>query len=859
MNPEDTNTTSKEPEIKPGQNRPQDINKLVEDLFLRYSLSVITARALPDVRDGLKPVQRRILYTMHRNGLKSGGKTSKCALIVGDVMGKYHPHGEEAIYDALARLAIDWGTRYTLVAGQGNFGTMDGDPPAAKRYTEAKLSKPAEALLEDLDKETVDFVPNYDETKTEPRVLPAKIPNLLVNGQMGIAVGMATSIPPHNLGEIIEAALAIIDNPETTISDLMKIVKGPDFPTGGIVYTGAGLRQAYETGRGRVVVRGRAEIKETEGKKQSQIIISEVPYNTNIANMIEKMADLVRAKKVNAISDIRDESSRGKIRVVIDLKKDSYPKKVLNQLYQLTPLQNYFHYNMMVLVDGIQPKVLNLPEIIKEHLKHRQEVVRRRVEFELKKAQEREHILEGLNLALDQIDEVIATIRKSKTTLEAKEQLIKRFKLSEIQAAAILAMQLRTLAGLERQKIIDELKDIKDQIKKYEEILSSVKNILDVVRQELVATKEAFADQRRSQIVPHELGQFKDEDLIPNEQVVVTMTTINYIKRSPIGYYKKQHRGGKGRRGMETREEDIIQQMVVAQTHDSLLFFTNQGRTFKLRCYEIPESGLGAKGLAIANLLQLAPNETVSTILKMDNETPDDNYLFMCTKKGVVKKTAYSHYRNLKGRGLITINLDKDDELKWVRLSNSDNEVVISTANGLANRFHEKDVRPIGRSARGVRGIRLKNDDVVVGMDIVEPGIKLFVISQKGYGKKTDISNFTPHKRGGQGVKAAVVNKETGKIVAVKGLSENTTEVIAISAAGKTIRTELKTVRSLGRNTKGVKIMRLEPKDIIVSSVLVEKIENGEPKKDSQASLLESQTSTETNSPKTKESQSTKK
>ena len=800
----------------------QSISDIMEANFLRYSMSVIVSRALPDVRDGLKPVHRRILYTMHKNGLRSGGKTVKSARIVGEVMGKYHPHGDSAIYDAMARLAVSWSTRYMLVIGQGSFGTMDGDPPAADRYTEAKMSKFAEALLEDINKETVDFRPNYDESETEPEVLPAKIPNLLINGQLGIAVGMATSIPPHNLSEVVEATLALIDNPDTTVDELLKIIKGPDFPTGGIVYTGEGLRQAYTTGRGGVTVRGRAKIEMADGRQPTRIIISEVPYGVNTSSMIEKMADLVRDKKITTISDIRDESARGQMRIVIDLKKGAYPKKVLNQLYKHTPLQSSFHYNMLALIDGIQPRVLGMIDVIKEHIKHRQEVVRRRTEYDLKKAQARIHVLEGLMIALDNIDAVIATIRASKTTDDARVALIKKFKLSEIQANAILAMQLRSLAGLERQKVIDEAAQLTKLIKQLTALLASPAKILKVVRTELEEVKEQFADKRRSQIINSDIAKFKEEDLIPNEPVIVTLTTINYIKRSPVGSYKRQGRGGKGRKGMETREEDLIQQLIMAQTHDYILFFTNKGRVFKLRCYEIPEAGLGAKGVAIVNLLQLWTDETISAVLKMATDINPDNYLFMCTKKGVVKKTAIERYRNLRARGLITINLDNDDELRWVRFSNGQNEVVISTAEGVANRFSETDVRSMGRTARGVRGIRLRPGDEVVGMDIVNPGLKLFVISEKGYGKKTAIENFTAHKRGGVGMKSAVVNKDTGRLVTVKGLNDRATEVIAISAQGKTIRTALKTVSTLRRNTKGVRIMKLNDKDKVVSTVIVE-------------------------------------
>lgn len=811
----------------PDNIRSSAITEVMEDNFLRYSMSVIVARALPDVRDGLKPVHRRILFTMHKNGIRSGGKTVKSARIIGDVMGKYHPHGNLAIYDAMARLAVDWSTRYLLVIGQGSFGTMDGDPPAADRYTEAKMSKHAEALLEDLDKETVTFRPNYDGTELEPEVLPAKLPNLLLNGQIGIAVGMATSIPPHNLGEVIDASLHLIDNPDCTTEDILKHIKGPDFPTGGLVYGGSDMQTAYASGRGSVVVRGQAEIEERNSQGAQRIVITEIPYGVNISNMVEKMADLVRDKRVTTISDIRDESSRGKIRVVVDLKRDAYPKKVLNQLYKHTPLQNSFHYNMLALVDGIQPRVLNLIDILKEHLKHRQVVVRKRTEFELRKAQERAHILEGLVLALDHIDKIIALIRNAKTIELAKASLIKEFKLTDIQASAILAIQLRSLAGLERQKLVDELAELKKLITKLEALLASEKKILGVIKQELIDSKEKFADNRRSKLILKDLDKFSDEDLIPNEQVMVTLTTINYIKRSLATEYKQQGRGGKGRRGMSTRNEDLIQQMITANTHDNLLFFTNSGRVFQLKCYEVPAAKLDAKGVNIANLLSLRSDESISAMFKVnkDDFKMDGHHLFMCTEKGIVKKTALTHYQNLRQNGLITIKLDKNDQLKWVRLSSGQDEVIISTAKGQANRFSETDVRAMGRTARGVRGIRLRPQDTVVGMDLVKPQTKVVVLSSKGYGKRTSMDQFTPHKRGGIGVKSATINNKTGDLVAVRSLSKEAKEIVAISDKGKAIRVDLKKIPSLKRVTQGVRLMRLDDDDRVASLVIIEEAE----------------------------------
>ncbi|HEY1064361.1 MAG TPA: DNA gyrase subunit A [Candidatus Saccharimonadales bacterium] len=798
------------------------IENVMEDSYLRYSMSVIIDRALPDVRDGLKPVHRRILYTMNESGLRSTARHRKSATVVGDVMGRYHPHGDSSIYDAMVRMAQPWAMRYTLVNGQGNFGSMDGDPPAAYRYTEAKMERLADETLADIDKETVDFRDNYDGTRSEPSVLPAKLPNLLLNGQLGIAVGMATNIPPHNLAELVDAEIELIDNPNATLDDLLQHVKGPDFPTGGVIYGKESIRTAYATGRGGVVTRGIAEI--VEGKKgRHQIVITEIPYALNKENLVLKIAELVNTKKIAGISDLRDETARGEVRIVIDLKKDAYPKKILNQLYKLTQLQQSFHFNMMALVDGIQPRVLGLQDILQEHIKHRQTVVRRRTEFELRKARERAHILEGLKIALDHIDEVITTIRNSETTDEAQKNLMTKFKLSDIQARAILAMQLRTLAGLERKKIEDELAELLKLIEKLEGILADEKKILKIIRDELLEVKKQYGDERRTRIVDNELGRMSDEDLIAEEQVVVTLTSANYIKRSNIAEYKKQGRGGKGRRGMVTREEDVIEHVVNASTHDFLLFFTNKGRVFRIKTYEVPSASLSAKGVAIVNLLQLQPEETVSSVINV-SKTHSAANLIMCTKRGVVKKTPFEQYQNVRSSGLIAINLDDGDELKWIRMTSGDNEVVISTKHGQAIRFHEKDARPMGRVSRGVRGIRLRTDDQVIGMDIVEEGSSIFVISKYGYGKKTKVAQFTPHARGGVGIRSAVVNDKTGELVGVKTLGDtDDQELILISKNGQTIRLAMKDVPALGRATQGVRIMRLNDGDEVVSLALVDK------------------------------------
>jgi DNA gyrase subunit A len=699
---------------------------------------------------------------------------------------------------------------------------MDGDPPAAMRYTEAKMHRMAEEMITDIDKDTVDFRDNYDGRLQEPSVLPAKLPNLLLNGQLGIAVGMATNIPPHNLGELIDATIHQIDHPDSTLDDLLEYIQGPDFPTGGVVYGRDSIRSAYAAGRGGVVVRGVAEI--IEGAKNRQhIIISEIPYGLNKASLIEKIADLYKEKKITGLSDIRDESARGNVRIVIDLKKDAYPKKLLNQLYKLTPLQMNFHYNMLALIDGIQPRVLGLQDIIQEHIKHRQIVVRRRTEYELRKAKERAHVLEGLKIALDHIDEVIATIRASETTEEAQVNLIAQFNLSEIQAKAILAMQLRTLAGLERKKIENELAELMKLITELEGILADENKILKIIKDELKAVKKQFGDERRTKVVPQELGKLGDEDLIPEEQVVVTLTSANYIKRSQIAEYKKQGRGGKGRRGMVTREEDVIEHVVNASTHDFLLFFTNKGRVFRLKTYEVPTASLSAKGVALVNLLQLQPEETVSAVINVDKQmSTGGGNLLMCTVRGVVKKTPFEQYQNVRSSGLIAINLDEGDELKWIRMTTGDNEVVISTHQGQAIRFHERDARPMGRVARGVRGIRLRAGDRVIGMDIVEEGSTIFVISENGYGKRTKISQFTAHARGGVGIRSAVVNQKTGNLVGVKSLTSDSQELILISSQGQTIRLGLKDIPQLGRATQGVRIMRLNENDHVVSLALVD-------------------------------------
>lgn len=805
--------------------------KTVEDVmewsYLRYSMSVIIDRALPDVRDGLKPIHRRILYAMERNGWRPGTKFTKSANIVGEVMGKYHPHGDSAIYDAMVRLAQDWVMRAPLVEGQGNFGSMDGDPPAAHRYTEARMSRAGAALLTDLDKETVDFRDNYDGTQKEPVVLPAMLPNLLLNGQVGIAVGMATNIPTHNLGELCDAITYLIDNgaDNTTIDDLLKFVKGPDFPTGGIVYAGPAMKQAYLTGRGSVVIRAVTNIEETK-RGRSQIIVSEVPYGVNKETLMKKIADLVKEKKIVGIQALRDESARGKVRMVVELKKDACAGKILNQLFKWTSLQTSFHYNMLALVDGIQPRILGLEDILNEYLKHRRLVVRRRTEYELKKAEERAHILAGLKIALDNIDEVIHLIRSSKDYETAKTGLMERFQLSEVQAQAILAMQLRKLTGLDRQAIENELAELLAKIAEYRAILADEQKILDIIKSELAEMKEKLGDARRTKIINHDLGKMTDEDVIPEEDAVILLTDENYVKRTSMTDYRRQNRGGKGKRGLTTKESDTVAQLITASTHDFLSFFTNKGRVFRLRAFDVPAAGLQAKGTPVVNLLSLQPEEKVTSIIKYskDEAQSGDGYLFMATTNGTIKKTKAKEYENIRANGLIAIKLDDGDELRWVRRTSGNDDVIMSTAFGQAIRFNEQDARSMGRSARGVRGIRLRPGDKVVGVDVVDPSndkAKLLIMGERGYGKITKASNFPVHKRGGIGIKAAVVTAKTGNIMTVRSLDNDTKEIIVISAGGQTIRLAISDISVLGRATQGVRIMSLGAGDLVASVGLV--------------------------------------
>lgn len=803
---------------------PKTVESEMEKSYLDYAMSVIVSRALPDVRDGMKPVHRRIMYTMLQEGLRSNSKYRKSANTVGVVMAKYHPHGDAAIYDSMARMAQYWSMRYMLVDGQGNFGSMDGDAPAAMRYTEARMTKVAEEMLQDIEKETVDFAPNYDGSQREPKVLPAKLPNLLLNGVQGIAVGMATNIPTHNLSEVIDGVICLIDTPEAGVLELTKIIKGPDFPTGGIIFDDGSIAQAYGTGKGSIVMRAVAEIEEDK-KGRERIVITEIPYQVNRATLIEKIAELHRDKKVMGIADLRDESAKEDVRIVIELKKDAYANKLLNQLYKLTPMQTAFHVNMLALVDGIQPRVLNLEMVLREYLKHRQAVVRRRTEFELRKAKDRAHILEGLRIALDQIDKVISTIRESDTQDEARANLMSRFKLTEIQANAILAMQLRTLAGLERKKIEDEYEELQKLIKKLEGILSSEANILKVIREELVEMKEKYGDKRRTQIIKKAIGNFSDEDLIPDEEVIITLTKGNYIKRIPANTYASQGRGGKGKMGMTTKEEDVVEHLVHANSHNTILFFTSAGRVFKLKAYELPPASRVAKGASIMNVLNLSPDEKVTALVGLTKDDPTQ-YLFMATRGGTIKKTALKDFANIRTNGIVAIKLDQGDELRWVKKTTGKDEVIISTAMAQAIRFKETDVRPMGRATRGVRGIRLRSEDSVVGVDVIgSTEAVMLVVMKNGYGKRTSSSQFTTHNRGGVGIRAGVVTKKTGKALDVRITNNDNADVLLISKQGQVIRLHLKAIPKIGRSTQGVRIMRLNENDEIASVAVLEEVE----------------------------------
>lgn len=843
-----------------GQLQSTNITQEMKKAYLNYAMSVIVSRALPDIRDGLKPVHRRILYSMHELSLHHSAKYKKSATVVGEVMGKYHPHGDVPIYDAMVRLAQSFSMRYPLIDGQGNFGSIDGDPPAAMRYTEARMAAIADELLQDIEKDTVDFVPNFDASQKEPMFLPSKLPNLLLMGSEGIAVGMATKIPPHNLTEVIDAISFMITKTkiterkhveaaeeaeatngelkistgetdaviktgspitlesEATIEELLEFVKGPDFPTAGNIYDINEIKNAYLTGRGKVLIRGKAEIEEI-GNGKSAIIITELPYQVNKAQLVAKIADLAKEKKIEGISDLRDESDRRGLRIFVELKRDATPKKILNNLFKYTALQTSFPVNMVALVDGV-PQTLNLKLILEEYLKHRYLVVKRRSEFELKQYKARLHILEGLKIAVDHIDAVIRTIRESRDQDEAKKNLMERFKLTEIQATAILDMQLRRLAALERQKIEDELQLVKENIAYLEDLLAHPEKILTVIKDELTKLKEKYGDPRRTKVYKGKVGEFSEEDLIPNEPTVITLTQTGYIKRQSLNSFQTQHRGGKGITGMKMKEEDAIDVIKHVMTHDNLLFFTNKGKVYQLKAYEIAESSRTSKGTAIVNLLNIEQGEVVESFNSYDAKNIKSGYIFLTTKKGTVKKTKLSEFENIRRGGMIAIKLDSNDELVWSNISTGDDEVVIVTKLGKAIRFSESSVRPMGRATTGVRGIAIGNDDEVISMDLIRKGDNplLITIMENGLGKKTEIKQFPLQNRGGQGVKVAKVTDKTGKVVASQIIPSNGEEVIITSRRGQVVKLSLASVPKLSRDTQGVILMRFSSSSDRVAS-----------------------------------------
>jgi DNA gyrase subunit A len=803
-----------------GNVQPEGIEGELQRSYLDYAMSVIVARALPDVRDGLKPVHRRILYTMGTLGLRSNVKYRKSATVVGEVMGKYHPHGDSAIYDSMVRLAQPFAMRYPLVDGQGNFGSMDGDGAAAMRYTEARMTGMAEQMLADIGKNTVDFQDNYDGSQREPVVLPAKLPNLLLNGTVGIAVGMATNIPPHNLNEVVGAAQHLLKNPEATAVDLMEFVKGPDFPTGGVIYGREGIKQAYTTGRGRIDIRGVAEIEEKKGGGH-RIIITQVPYQVNKAMLIEKVADLVRAKRIVGINDIRDESDREGVRVVIELKRDAYPNKILNQLYSFTDLQKAFHVNMLALTPDLEPRVMTIKDVLQHYLDHRQEVVRRRAEYDLAGAKARAHILEGLLTALDKIDAVIKTIRASKDRDIARTNLMKKFKLTEIQATAILEMQLQRLAALERQQIEAEYKELKKTIKELEALLASKAKIKGVVSDELGEVAEKYGDERSTTVNDEELGKFGDLDLIPKEEIIVSLSAENYVKRMPASTYKTQGRGGKGVIGAKASAEDVVSHLVSTDTHTPVLFFTNQGRVFSLKAHQIPAASRQARGTAIVNVLQLAPEERVTALVPVKDFSDKSHYLFMATKGGFVKKTSLGDFANVRASGLIAIRLGKNDELRWVRVTSGKDDVLMVTAGGKAIRFAEKEARPMGRPARGVSGMRVAKGDQLVGMEVVEKDVDLLTVSEQGLGKRTKITDYPTHHRNVSGVKTANVTAKTGPLVTARAIRPDDKELLFCSEGGQVIKIETKDVPQLSRATQGVRLMKMGEGDTLATVATV--------------------------------------
>ncbi|MDD5145508.1 MAG: DNA gyrase subunit A [Candidatus Pacebacteria bacterium] len=814
-----------------GKIKSREITEEMKDSYIDYAMSVIVSRALPDVRDGLKPVHRRILYAMHEDGLRHDAKFRKSATVVGSCLGRYHPHGDVAVYDALARMAQDFSLRYPLIDGQGNFGSID-DSPAAMRYTECRMSKIGEETLKDIEKETVGFVDNYDGTRKEPTVLPSPVPQLLLNGSLGIAVGMATNIPTHNLSEVCDAINHLIDNPKADTEDLFMFVKGPDFPTGGEIFDQKGIIQAYSQGKGPILTRGKTEVVEQEKTGRQQIIITEIPFQVSKSTLIEQFANLVQEKKIDGIKDIRDESDKEGLRIVIDLQKDAFPQKILNRLYKFSDLQRTFHLNMLALVDGIQPRVLNLVEILSYFIEHRKEVVFKRTKYDLDKAKERAHILEGLHKCLAHIDEVIRIIKNSASREDAQKNLMRRFKLTEIQANAILETKLAALAKLERQKIEDELKELQGKIKEYTAILKSPQKIKEIVKKEVREIKENFGDERRTKIHVQQVGEIAEEDLIPSEETIITLTQGGYIKRINPEVYKIQKRGGKGLVGMKTVGEDIVEHFLTANTHDNLLFFSDSGKVFRSPVYEIPEGQRVAKGRGLLNFLEISPQDKILSLIALGKNDLGlgIKYLVMVTKDGIIKKTELSEFENVRRSGLIAITLKKDDLLRGVSKSTGEDDIILVTKKGKSIRFKEKAMRDMGRAASGVRGIRLGGGDKLVGMDVIQnikAGDKqkpekqyLFVLTENGYGKKTDLKEYRLQGRGGSGIKTSKVTSKTGEIVASKVLTQEE-DLIVISRGGQVIRTEIKSIPVLSRGTQGVRIMKLGEGDKVASAVCI--------------------------------------
>lgn len=779
------------------------VSQEMKTSFLDYAMSVIVSRALPDVRDGLKPVHRRILYAMNELGMTSDKAYKKSARIVGEVIGKYHPHGDSAVYETMVRMAQDFSHRYMLIDGHGNFGSVDGDSAAAMRYTEARMAKISMEMVRDINKDTIDFQDNYDGSETEPKVLPARFPNLLVNGSSGIAVGMATNIPPHQLGEVIDGVLAISHNPEITIPELMEIIPGPDFPTGAEIIGISGIRRAYTTGKGSILIRGKAAIDEMKNGKQ-RIIVSELPYQVNKARLIEKIAELVREKKVDGITDLRDESDRTGMRIVLELRRDVNANVLLNNLYKQTAMQTSFGINLLALVDG-QPKVLNLKECLENYLEHQKVVIKRRTAFELRKAEARAHILEGLRVALDHLDKVIALIRASQTTDIARVGLIDQFSLSYEQAQAILEMRLQRLTGLERDKIENEYAELMKRISELKEILADEEKVLEIIREELSAVKERFNDERRT-IISVDEDSVEDEDLIPRTKIIITLTHNGYIKRLPISTYRSQKRGGRGIQGMGTNDDDFVEHLFTTCSHHTILFFTNKGKVYRLKGYEIPDLGRTAKGIPIINLLQIEKGEYISTVIPI--EEFNENYLFFMTKHGITKRTALSSFAKIRKGGLFAINIREDDELYGVRLTDGEQELIVGTKNGMSIRFHENDVRLMGRTAGGVMGIRLPKDDQVIGMDIIEEGYDVLIVTENGYGKKTPVEDYRVQNRGGKGIKTCSIKDKNGSVVSLRVVSDKN-DLMIITVSGVIIRLHVQDISRTGRNTQGVRLIRI--------------------------------------------------